>query len=81
MSVGSGPAVRDRRFGAGVGRWQRVSGMVGKAGPITVDELVALNEEIAALVRAGVPLERGLLRAGGELPGGLRRITQRWASG
>ena len=30
----------------------------GKAGPISVDELAALNEEIAALVRAGVPLDR-----------------------
>ena len=48
----------------------------GKAGAISVDELAALNEEIAALVRAGVPLDRGLLRAGGELPGGLQRITQ-----
>ncbi|MDA1055303.1 MAG: hypothetical protein O3C40_33195 [Planctomycetota bacterium] len=26
---------------------------------ITLDELVALNDEIIALVRAGVPLERG----------------------
>ena len=33
-------------------------------GPITIDQLLALNEEIAALVRAGVPLERGLLVAG-----------------
>ena len=35
-----------------------------------------MNDEIAALVRAGVPLDRGLLRAGGDLPGGLKRITQ-----
>ena len=33
-------------------------------GSITIDQLLALNEEIAALVRAGVPLERGLLVAG-----------------
>jgi type II secretory pathway component PulF len=48
----------------------------GQAGSITIDELAALNDEIAALVRAGVPLDRGLLQAAGELPGGLKRITQ-----
>src|SRR3954470_8499922 len=49
---------------------------VGGAGRISVEELGALNDEIAALVRAGVPLERGLLRAGSDLSGGLKRITQ-----
>jgi general secretion pathway protein F len=48
----------------------------GNAGPITIAELAALNEEIAALVRAGVPLDKGLLRAGSELSGGLKRITK-----
>src|SRR6478752_9159860 len=48
----------------------------GNVGPISIDELGALNDEIAALVRAGVPLERGLLRAGSDLSGGLKRITQ-----
>jgi type II secretory pathway component PulF len=48
----------------------------GKAGRITIEELGALNDEIAALVRAGVPLERGLLRAGSDLSGGLKRIAQ-----
>jgi general secretion pathway protein F len=48
---------------------------VGGAGRITIEELGALNDEIAALVRAGVPLERGLLRAGGDLSGGLKRIA------
>ena len=33
------------------------------SGSITIDQLLALNAEIAALVRAGVPLERGLLVA------------------
>src|SRR3954471_81507 len=49
---------------------------VGGAGRISVEELGALNDEIAALVRAGVPLERGLLRAGTDLSGGLKRIAQ-----
>jgi general secretion pathway protein F len=48
----------------------------GNAGPISIEELGALNEEIAALARAGVPLERGLLRAGTDLSGGLKKITQ-----
>jgi general secretion pathway protein F len=41
-----------------------------------VEELSALNDEIIALVRAGDPLDRGLLRAGEDLPGGLSRITR-----
>jgi general secretion pathway protein F len=41
-----------------------------------VEQLEALNAEIAALVRAGVPLDRGLLRAGEEVGGGLGRINQ-----
>ena len=38
-------------------------------GSITIEQLIALNEEITALVRAGVPLERGLVVAGGRHPG------------
>jgi general secretion pathway protein F len=38
---------------------------------MTVDDLLALNEEIAALVRAGVPLEEGLADLGADLPGRL----------
>jgi general secretion pathway protein F len=49
---------------------------VGRTGSISIDELAALNEEISALVRAGVPLDRGLLRAGTDLQGKLKRITQ-----
>lgn len=48
-------------------------GGVGR--PVTVEELVALNEEIAALVKAGSPLEAGLGRTSGELPGRLRGIA------
>jgi type II secretory pathway component PulF len=44
-------------------------------GPITIDQLLALNAEITALVRAGVPLERGLLVAGGDIQGRLGRIA------
>ena len=45
-------------------------------GAITVEQLFALNEEIRALVRAGVPLERGLLTAARGLRGRLGRITE-----
>lgn len=41
----------------------------------TVDELLALNDEIAALVRAGVPLEQGLTDLGRDLPAGAGRAA------
>ncbi len=44
-------------------------------GPITLDQLLALNDEIAALVRAGVPLERGLQVTGRDLRGRLGRLA------
>ena len=45
-------------------------------GAITLDQLIALNEEIAALARAGLPLERNLGAIGGDLPGRLGAITR-----
>ena len=42
---------------------------------MTLDDLIALNDEIAALVRAGVPLEAGLAELGGDLPGRLGRFA------
>lgn len=44
-------------------------------GSITIEQLIALNDEIAALVRAGIPLQRGLLVVGRDLRGRLGRIT------
>jgi general secretion pathway protein F len=49
-------------------------------GSITIDQLVALNDEIAALVRSGIPLERGLLMAGRNLRGRLGRIARALAA-
>ncbi len=40
---------------------------------LNLDELAAINDELAALVRAGVPLEPGLARLGSEMPGRLGR--------
>jgi general secretion pathway protein F len=42
---------------------------------VSLDDFLALNDEIAALARAGVPLGRGLLDLGGDLPGRLGRLT------
>lgn len=44
-------------------------------GAITLDELIALNDEIAALVRAGVPLESALAELGADMPGRLGKIA------
>ncbi len=44
---------------------------------ISLDDLVALNDEIAGLVLAGVPLEMGLASWGGDLPGQLGRTVTR----
>jgi len=38
---------------------------------MTIDQFIALNEEIAALVRAGVPLDQGLAALGDDMPGRL----------
>lgn len=46
------------------------------AGAITLDQLIALNDEMAALVRAGIPLEYGLEALGGDLPGQPGRLAQ-----
>src|SRR3954451_19880231 len=40
-------------------------------GTLKLDQLIALNDEITALVRSGLPLERGLREVGGDLSGRL----------
>jgi general secretion pathway protein F len=40
---------------------------------MSLDHLIALNDEIAALVRTGLPLERGLSEVGGDLSGRLSK--------
>jgi type II secretory pathway component PulF len=42
---------------------------------MTLDQFIALNDEISALVRSGVPLERGLAELGGDMPGRLGEIA------
>ena len=42
---------------------------------LTLEQLAALSDEIAALSRAGVPLDRGLKELARELPGRLGRVA------
>ena len=44
--------------------------------PISLDELIAFNEELAALVEAGVPLELGLQEFSRDARGALAEMTQ-----
>ena len=44
---------------------------------ISLDQLIALNHEIASLVRAGIPIELGLAGRYQDLDGRLGRLTQR----
>jgi general secretion pathway protein F len=46
---------------------------------IALEQLIALNDEIAALVRAGVPLDRGLRSLGEDLPGRLGQFATQLA--
>ena len=43
---------------------------------VTLEQLISLNDEMAALVRAGVPLEQGLLELSRDLPGRAGRIAE-----
>ncbi len=47
----------------------------GKTAAITLDQWIALNDEIAALARAQVPLEQGLYELGRDMPGRLGKIA------
>lgn len=45
------------------------------AQPLTLDQLAALSDEIAALARSGVPLDRGLRELAVDMPGQLGRLA------
>jgi type II secretory pathway component PulF len=42
---------------------------------MTLNDLIALNDEIGALVRAGVPLEQGLAELGADMPGRMGQVA------
>ena len=44
-------------------------------GSVSLDSLIALNDELVALTRAGMPLESGLLDLSTDLPGRLRKVV------
>ncbi|WP_169974850.1 type II secretion system F family protein [Tautonia rosea] len=47
----------------------------GEVDRLSLEELIALNEEIVAIVRAGLPIERGLIGLGGDWKGRLGRVA------
>jgi general secretion pathway protein F len=51
-----------------------------RGGPISLDELILLNEEIRALLRAGIPLELGLRGSASRIGGRLAQLTGRLAA-
>jgi type II secretory pathway component PulF len=50
---------------------------VSTSGSISLEQLIALSDEMSALVRSGVPLDRGLVLAGGELRGRAGALASR----
>jgi len=52
------------------------TGATASTKPMGLDDLVALNDEMAALVRAGVPLEQGLTQLARDLPGRMGAVAK-----
>ncbi|WP_435016119.1 type II secretion system F family protein [Tundrisphaera sp. TA3] len=52
------------------------TGEIPTPGRVSLEHLIALNDEIAALIRAGIPLERGLVEAGGDVGGRLGALER-----
>jgi type II secretory pathway component PulF len=50
---------------------------VSTRGSVSLEQLIALSDEMSALVRSGVPLDRGLLLAGRELRGRAGAVASR----
>ena len=49
--------------------------------PLSADELITLNEEIASMARAGLPLDQGLAVLAREMSAGrLRNVTEQLAA-
>jgi type II secretory pathway component PulF len=52
------------------------AGSITAQRPLSLEQLIALSEEVAALARSGVPLDEGLRALGRDLPGRLGRVTK-----
>ena len=50
--------------------------MASSSQTLSLEELLALSVEIAALARCGVPLEKGLIELGTDLPGKTARMAK-----
>ena len=48
---------------------------MAKSPSIALEDLIAFNDEMAALIRAGVPLDQGLRSMRHEVPGRLGKLT------
>src|SRR5947209_2613334 len=76
------PFIRILSFGfpwSLVGHWWVIGHSLGvrKIPAMTADELISLNEQIAGMARAGLPLDQGLASLASEMSRGrLRRVTE-----
>lgn len=50
-------------------------GPLGSSAALSLEQLIALNDEMSALVRAGVPLDRGLADVSEEMPGRIGKLA------
>ena len=50
-------------------------GRFGNSSGLSLEQLIALNDEMSALVRAGVPLDRGLVDISEEMPGRIGKLA------
>jgi general secretion pathway protein F len=68
-----------------LGRFFHAGPAMSSSSAVSLDQFVALNDEIAALTRAGVPLPEGLRELGRDLPGDLGKtasvLSERLAAG
>ena len=68
--VSKGRTVVDReRFLSPWGAQDVGNSQAGMHGAVTLEQLIALGDEMAALVKAGVPLEEGLTEFARDMPG------------
>src|SRR5580698_6079268 len=78
MSNAPNESAQGTSFRAGVAR-----PMIGQAltRPLSLEDLITLNEEIAAMAKAGLPLDQGLSALAKEMGGGrLQAVTEQLAN-
>ena len=75
------PPVAERQgyLGVDVTRFGMEESLMNSTAPPRLDDLIALNREIVALVKAGIPLELGLRGLGGSVANRLSGLSHRLA--